>query len=190
MHCKNSFYIVDSNHLLDWGFLDIFDPACGFYFLNNAFKALIFYIYIYNWLTSLKYWKKWSEQVCVSKKEKKRKENQPLFLLSPLYVCVYSPLSLFFLGFELHMIFPTNHLCFVHFYFLNFSLCTLFWSFLQFHGYFLHLITVNLFQNIVHFGIIHLSVEFPLNLFHIFYFSYHSMFHFTSISTFIRFIIA
>ena len=181
---------MDSNHLLDWGFLDIFDPACGFYFLNNAFKALIFYIYIYNWLTSLKYWKKWSELVCVSKKEKKRKENQPLFLLSPLYVCVYSPLSLFFLGFELHMIFPTNHLCFVHFYFLNFSLCTLFWSFLQFHGYFLHLITVNLFQNIVHFGIIHLSVEFPLNLFHIFYFSYHSMFHFTSISTFIRFIIA
>lgn len=125
--------------------------------------------------------------VCVCPK-KKEEENQPLFLLSPL--CVYVPLSLFFLGFELHMIFPTNHLCFVHFYFLNFSFCTLFWNFLQFHSYFLCLITVNLFQNVVHFGIIHLSVKFPLSLFHICYFSYHSLLHFASISTFVRFIIA
>ena len=147
--------------------------------------------------------------VCV----KKNPENQPLFLLSPLCVpkklnrksaiiscfsrvcvcvcvcvCIIF-LSLFFLGLELHMICPTNHLCFVHFYFLNFSFCTLFWKFLQFHSYFLCLITVNIFQNIFHLGIILLSVEFPLNLFHNFYFSYHAMLHFTSVSTFIRFII-
>ena len=128
--------------------------------------------------------------VCMSKKKRKEKKRKSAIISSFSLVCVYFPLSLFFLGFELHMIFPTNHLCFVHFYFLNFSFCTLFWNFLQLHGYFLHLITVNLIQNIVHLGIIHLSVEFPLSLFHIFYFSYHSMFHFTSITTFIRFIIA
>ena len=86
------------------------------------------------------------ECVWVSKKKKKRKEKKisHYFFFLPC-VCVYVPLSLFFLGFVLHMIFPTNHLCFVHFYFLNFSFCTLFWNFLQFHSYFLCLITVNLF---------------------------------------------
>lgn len=94
LHCKNSFYIVDSNHLLDWGFLDIFDPACGFYFLNNAFKALIFYIYIYNWLTSLKYWKKLSEQVCVSKRIEKKRKSAIISSFSLVCVCVFSSLSL------------------------------------------------------------------------------------------------